>query len=176
MFSAQDQQPHGAEEKGRDLAGDIFKGTIAGAAGWWAMDHVLRFLYNHEDPSVRGAEDAARGGVPALEVLAEKIATRAGISLSTVQREKAGTVLQWVEGIGTGIVFGVLRGRAPTVGAGRGLAFGAGVSLLVDEGMVPLLDLSPGPTAFPWQTHARGFLGHLVYGLVADVVLDVLNR
>ncbi len=159
----------------RSITTDLLKGAVAGAAGWWAMDHILRFLYNHEDPSVREAEDAARGGVPALEVLAQKIATRAGVSLSMAQREKAGTVLQWVEGIGTGMVYGVLRSRAPTVSAGRGLAFGAGVSLLVDEGIVPLLGLSPGPAAFPWQTHARGFVGHLVYGLAADTALDLMK-
>ncbi len=154
----------------------MLKGAVAGAAGWWAMDHVLQFLYNHERPLVRETEDAARGGVPALEVLAERIAAHFDVPLPEVQREKAGAVLQWVEGIGTGIIYGVLRGRAPVVGIGRGLAFGAGVSLLVDEGMVPLLGLSPGPTAFPWQTHARGLVGHLVYGFVAHVVFDVLQE
>jgi hypothetical protein len=36
-----------------------------------------------------------------------------------------------------------------------------------------LLRLTPGPAAFPWQTHARGLAGHLAFGVVADTPLDV---
>jgi hypothetical protein len=31
------------------------------------------------------------------------------------------------------------------------------------------------PQAYPWQAHARGFVGHLAFGLAADTVLDVLD-
>ncbi len=160
----------------RSITTDLLKGAVAGAAGWRVMDPAIQFLYNHEGPSVREAEDAARGRVPALEVLAEKIAARAGLSLSLAQREKAGTALQWATVIVTGMAYGALRDRAPAVGAGHGLAFGAGVALLVDEGMVPLLGLSPGPGAFPWQTHARSLVGHLIFGFAADAALDLLDR
>ena len=156
-------------------AGDLLKGAVAGAAAWWAMDRVLRFAYDHQDPAARRAEDRARGGVPALEVAAERTAGMAGVSLRERERQAGGTALQWTVGIGTGVLYALLRRRFPRVGAGRGLAYGAAFSLLVDEGVVPLLGLSPGPRAFPWQTHARGFLGHLVFGAVADATLRLLD-
>lgn len=73
--------------------------------------------------------------------------------------------------------YGVLRPRAAAARVGRGLAYGAAFSLVVDEGVAPLLGFAPGPAAFPWQTtHARGFIGQLVFGLVADAVLEVLAQ
>lgn len=48
--------------------------------------------------------------------------------------------------------------------------------LLVDEAATPALGLTPGPTAFPWQTHARGLAGHLAYGVATETALDVLDR
>ncbi len=153
----------------------LLRSAIAGAVGWWAMDHVLRFLYNHEDAGVRRRESEARSGIPALEVMAERAAGLVGSTLSDEERQKGGTGLQWAMGIGAGMLYGVLRDRLPGSGIRRGLAYGAAFSLLVDEGLVPLLGLSPGPLAFPWQTHARGFAGHLVFGAVTEITLEWLD-
>lgn len=164
------------EREDRGLAADALRGVIAGAAGWWVMDQALQRMYDREEPSARAAEDRARGGVPALEVAVQAGATTAGAELTPRQRQRAGTVLQWTVGIGAGMLYGVLRPRVRAVRAGRGLAYGAAFSLVVDEGAVPLLGLAPGPAAFPWQTHARGFIGHLVFGLATEAALDVLDR
>ena len=163
--------PTRANTLGRDLA----CGALAGAVGWLVMDQVLRLLYNHEDPRGRQRENEARNCVPAMEVLAEDVTGLARIAISEQQRQAGGKILQWVMGIGAGTLYGALRRRLPGVTAGRGLVYGAAFSLLVDEGAVPLLGLSPGPQAFPWQTHARGFLGHLVFGATADAVCNVLE-
>lgn len=160
-----------ADTIGRDLA----RGALAGAAGWWAMDQVLRFLYDQEDPRVRERETAARNGIPALERGAEEIAELLGTGLSERQRKAGGTVLQWVTGIGAGVIYATIHEHLPGHGVRRGLIYGAAFSLLVDEGLIPLLRLAPGPTAFPWQTHARGFVGHLVFGAVTEVVLETLD-
>jgi uncharacterized membrane protein YagU involved in acid resistance len=48
--------------------------------------------------------------------------------------------------------------------------------LIADELLKPLLGLIPGPTRYPWQTHARGLIGHLVLGAVTDTVFDVLSQ
>jgi uncharacterized membrane protein YagU involved in acid resistance len=140
------------------------------------MDQMLRFLYNHEDPGVRKREDRARSGVPALEVMAEEVVESFGAHLTDDQRQAGGTILQWVTGIGGGVFYGALRGRLPGVSAGRGLVYGASFSLLFDEGLVPLLEFAPGPLAFPWQTHARGFVAHLVYGAVAEAAMARMGR
>jgi uncharacterized membrane protein YagU involved in acid resistance len=72
-------------------------------------------------------------------------------------------------------VYVALRDHVPGQGTRRGLAYGAAFSLVVDEGLTPLLGLSPGPASFPWQTHARGFIGHLIYGTAAEAVLTLLD-
>ncbi|CAA9308229.1 MAG: hypothetical protein AVDCRST_MAG68-1021 [uncultured Gemmatimonadetes bacterium] len=72
------------------------------------------------------------------------------------------------------MLYGVLRPHVRVARAGRGLAHGAAFSLVVDEGAVPLLGFAPGPGALPWQTHARGFVGHLVFGLATEAALEVL--
>lgn len=152
------------------------KGAAAGAAAWLAMDQVLRFLYDREDPEVSRQEDEARGGVPALERMGESLPRLTGIPLSIEERQRAGTFLQWTVGIGAGALYGVLRNRLPGSGIYRGVLYGAAFSLLFDEGAIPLLGFSPGPLAFPWQMHARGFAGHLAFGAVAEVAMEWLDR
>lgn len=156
---------------GRVLA----RGVVAGAAAWWAMDRALSFLYDREDAAVRWREDRARGGIPALEAMAAEGAAATVRPLSEAERQRAGTALQWTVGIGTGVLYALVRDRLPGSGLGRGLAYGAAVSLVFDEGLVPLLGFAPGPAAFPWQTHARGLAGHLVFGGVAEITLGLLE-
>ncbi len=153
----------------------MVRGAAAGAVGWWVMDQVLRYLYNHENPRVRERESEARDRTPALEVIAAEVAEFVGIDLADEQRQTGGTILQWTTGIGAGMFYGALRVRLPSVRAGRGLGYGAAFSLIFDEGIIPLLGFAPGPRAFPWQTHARGFLGHLAYGAALEAVMQQLD-
>ena len=46
----------------------------------------------------------------------------------------------------------------------------------IDELLNPVLGLTPGPLAFPWQTHARGLGGHLAFGVATELVLEGLDR
>lgn len=140
------------------------------------MDQFLRFTYDRQSSAVRRRETEARRGVPALEVLAERLAGSAGNDLSEEERQTGGTVLQWAMGIGSGVLYAALRNHIPGQGIRRGLAYGAAFSLVVDEGLTPLLGLAPGPVSFPWQTHTRGFVGHLVFGVAAEVVLSALEE
>ncbi len=158
------------------IGSNLLQGALAGALAWWAMDQLLSYLYDHLDPQVRGREDAARGGVPALEVMAQRMAGPVGVTLPEEERQHAGTALQWVTGIGAGILYAVLRDHLPASGIRRGLAYGGAFALVVDEGMIPLLGFSPGPLAFPWQTHARGLAGHLIYGAVVELAMQGMER
>jgi uncharacterized membrane protein YagU involved in acid resistance len=65
---------------------------------------------------------------------------------------------------------------APKVTTGSGLPFGALFWLVVDEGAVPLLRLSEGPTSYPLSTHAYALSSHLVYGLTAEVVRRTIRH
>lgn len=67
-------------------------------------------------------------------------------------------------------------GRTAFGGAAGGLGVGAAFWALMDEGAVYALGLAPGPWNFPWQTHARGLAGHLVFGAVTDSTLSVLQK
>ena len=158
-----------------NLAADIAMGAVAGAAATWAMGKVTTLLYEQENQAAREREDRARGGKTAYGVAAERAAGLAGIELTDDERKAAGSNIHWALGVGAGAVYGALRGRVPGIDAAAGLLFGTGFWLAADEAAVPLLGLTPGPTHFPWQTHARGLAGHLAFGLVTDLVLDLAD-
>jgi hypothetical protein len=62
------------------------------------------------------------------------------------------------------------------VRTGRGTLYGLALFLIQDEFINSLVGFSGRPEEYPWQVHARGLVGHLVYGVVADVTLDLLDR
>jgi uncharacterized membrane protein YagU involved in acid resistance len=163
------------KHRGRELALDAAKGIVAGAVATWVMGKATAYLYEHESKTARQAEDEARGGKTAYGVAAEKGASVVGADLSEKARKKAGMAIHWGLGVGAGALYGALRGRLPGAELGNGLAFGTAFWLLVDEGANTALGLTPGPTAFPWQTHARGLAGHLVFGVAADATLRALD-
>jgi hypothetical protein len=164
----------------RNVWTDLALGAVAGAAATWIMGTVTTFLYEREDEQARRREDQARGEKTAYEVAAEKAAGLTGRQLSEDQRKKLGTAIHWATGIGAGALHAVLRRRLGRRGLGRdlaaGAAFGAAVWLLLDEVGNVALGLTPGPAAFPWQTHARGLAGHLVLGLATEGVMQTVDR
>lgn len=157
------------------LVADVIDGAIAGAIATWAMTQVTTVLYEHEDRAARKREDDARDGKTAYVIAAEKAADIAGAELTDEQRDRYGTAIHWALGIGAGALYGALRTRSEPASLAGGLLFGAGFWLLIDETLTPALGLTKGPAAFPWQTHARGLAGHLVFGAVADATLGAIQ-
>jgi hypothetical protein len=155
---------------------DLLKGAIAGAVATYVMGKVTAYMYEHEDRETRHAEDKARGGRTAYEVAAEKAAAAAGTSLQARRRQELGSAIHWALGMGAGAAYAVLRRRVQGLGSAAGTAFGTAFWAFMDEGLVPALGLTPGPMAFPWQAHARGFVGHLTFGTVTDGTLRLLDR
>lgn len=153
------------------ILADAVKGALAGAAATWVMGKATSYLYQQEAKAVREEESEARGGQTAYGTAAEKAAGVVGQELSDEQRKKYGSAIHWGLGAGAGAVYGVLRHRVPGADGANGLLFGTAFWALIDEGANTALGLTPGPTAFPWQTHARGLAGHLVFGLAADTAL-----
>lgn len=158
----------------RGVVKDVLAGAAAGAVATWALDQVTSNLYDAEPAEARKREDRARGDTTAYAVAAQRAALATGHRLSRRNRDRAGTGIHWVLGIGAGAVYGVLRPRLRHADAIGGLAFGTLFWLLMDEGAVTALGLTPGPRKFPWQTHARGLAGHLAYGAVANTALAAL--
>ena len=93
-----------------------------------------------------------------------------GHKLTPSEKKVAGPAVHYVLGTGVGGLYGAAADLAPNVTAGAGLPFGAAFWLVVDEGAVPLLGLSQGPTAYPLSVHAYALSSHFVYGLTAEVV------
>lgn len=160
----------------RSIAGDLIKGAIAGAVATWVMGRVTTFLYEIEEEEAVEQEEEVREGRTAAETAAMKAAEQADIQLDDQRREQGAEAIHWGLGIGAGAVYGVLKHRLPLVGRTQGIGFGSTFFMVVDEGMNTLLGLTPGPRAFPWQAHARGLAGHVVFGVSADATLDILDR
>lgn len=53
------------------------------------------------------------------------------------------------------------------------LATGLSLFVIVDEGLNPIIGSSAPPQAYPLSTHLRGLVGHLVYGAVAALVVEL---
>jgi uncharacterized membrane protein YagU involved in acid resistance len=153
----------------------VLAGIAAGVVATWIMTRVTTFMYERENRAAREREDAARGNKTAYEVAAEKGAGLFGKTLTEKQRNRWGLVVHWSLGIGAGILYAAIRTQLESPDLRHGLLFGFVFWLVMDEGMTPLLRLTPGPFAFPWQTHARGLVGHLVFGAVAELTLSLLG-
>ena len=96
--------------------------------------------------------------------------------LTPSEKKVAGPAVHYSLGTGVGGLYGVAAEMAPKVTAGSGLPFGAVFWLVVDEGAVPLLGLSKGPTAYPLSTHAYALSSHFVYGLTAEVLRRAVRK
>lgn len=158
------------------LAKDVVKGAISGLAATYLMNQTTTWLYEREARDARAREDEARGGQSAYVNMADSVAGALGVKLGDEAKNRAGTAIHWSTGIIAGIKYAVLRRYRPELTAGAGLAYGLGFYLVLDELMNPLLGFTPGPAAFPWQAHARGLAGHLVYGASNHAALSVLDR
>lgn len=161
--------------RANSTVGVLLDGAIAGAVATWLMGKVTSYLYAREDRRAREREDSARGGNTAYGTAAEKIAELAGESLSDEELKRFGGRIHWALGVAGGAAYGLLRERVPAASAARGLLFGTAFFLLMDEGLTYALGLTPGPSHFPWQTHARGLAGHLAFGAAADWALSLLE-
>lgn len=166
---------HHAKDRTSSLASGLVRGALAGVAANWVMGQVTSYMYQHESEEAREQEQEARGGKMAYGVAAEKAAEVVGHELTEEQRQAVGQKIHWALAISAGASYGACRQPGWGVKMGRGLAFGVGFYLLVDEVANPVLDLTPGPLAFPWQTHARGFVAHLVFGAATEALLGLME-
>ena len=160
----------------QSIVSDVIKGTLAGAAAMWSMERTVSYLWRHEDPPARQRYEEVTEATYVPDRTAEKVEQALRLDLTQDQRQRLAMALHWAVGFGTGVTYALLRRRVPTVAAAQGLLFGFAFSALFDEGATVLFGLAKPPQAYPWQDHARGLAGHLVYGLVADTTLDLLER
>jgi uncharacterized membrane protein YagU involved in acid resistance len=182
---------------------DVWKGLAAGLIGGlvasWTMNRFqdvwsklakgIETWPNNQFRDIWGEVDESTstpGSLPDSELKVQDdttVRTASVISerlfdhkLTQSEKKIAGTAVHYVLGTGVGGLYGAAAETAPKVTAGAGLPFGTVFWLVVDEGAVPLLGLSEGPTAYPLSTHAYALSSHLVYGLTAEVVRRVVRN
>ena len=146
----------------------LAKGLVVGLCATQALDWISILIYEGEARGTRAAEDSARGHRHAYEVAVERLARYAGHRPSDDQITRWGWRFHKTFGLLGGVAYLKLRRAFPRLQRGCGLAFGAAFFLVVDELMMPLLRLTPGPAAFSWKVHARGAAAHVAYGVAAE--------
>lgn len=153
----------------------LLTGGAAGVVATWVMTRVTTVMYARENSAAREREDSARGGTTAYEAAADKGAGLFGRKLSETQRGRWGLVIHWSLGIGAGVLYAAIRTQLESPDIRHGLLYGLAFWAVMDEAVTPLLRLTPGPFAFPWQTHLRGLVGHLVFGAVVELTIALLG-
>jgi putative membrane protein len=163
---------------------NIWKGVAAGAVGGlrasWVMDE---FQYawirissagkqrNGNDDSQESNDEPAT--VKAAELVSKNVF---GHELSASEKKVGANAVHYATGGTSGAVYGAAAELIPGVTSGGGLPFGTAIWLAVDEGAVPLLGLSKGPTQYPLSTHVYALASHFVYGVTTEAVRRALRK
>jgi uncharacterized membrane protein YagU involved in acid resistance len=150
---------------------DVVLGALSGYLATKVMEPVSMQLYRRQSESDRQREDTARPGAP-YEIAAAKTAGVVGIELSEQQRSRAGLVFHYGLGAGFAPLYALVRRRWRTPVVPTAAGVGVAMSLIVDEGITPLLGFSAPNRAYPAATHLRGLLAHLAFGAAAAAVTE----
>lgn len=153
---------------------DLGIALISGYIGTKVMEPVSMKLYEMESDEDRQREDAVRPGPP-YELAAEKTAALVGVQLSDEQKQMVGLVFHYGLGMGWAPVYTLLRRRTSLHPLLAGLVAGAAMSLIVDEGLTPMLGFSAPNAAYPLSTHLRGVVAHLAFGAGVAAAAEALR-
>lgn len=179
--------------------GDVVKGLVAGLIGGllasWTMNQFQAAwskLSEDKDASVQSGKSARQSGQEKVQESQSgdskeeddtTVKTASAISegifdhhLTKSEKRVAGPAVHYTLGTAVGGLYGAAAELAPAITAGVGLPFGAVFWLVVDEGAVPALGLSKGPTEYPLSTHAYALASHFVYGLTTDIVRRAIRH
>ena len=173
---------------GQDLVKGVVAGLVGGLVASWTMNqfqaawtkaaagfekpHGAQSMQPSEGSQAAGSspqqsEDQDDATVKAAKAVSEGVF---GHELKESEKKPAGAVVHYAFGSATGGLYGAAAEVAPEVTTGLGLPFGVAFWMVADEGVVPLLGLSKGPTEYPVSTHAYALASHLVYGLTTEVI------
>ena len=172
---------------GQEFVKGTVAGLIGGLVGSWTMNQFqaawTRATEGFEKPhgaqsmqpsegsqaaesSAQPSEDQDDATVKAAKAVSEGVF---GHKLKDSEKKPAGAIVHYAFGSATGGLYGAAAELAPEVTTGLGLPFGVAFWAVADEGVVPLLGLSKGPTEYPVTTHAYALASHLVYGLTTEM-------
>ena len=164
---------------------NILKGLAAGAIGGlvasWVMEKFqsawTEMASSTSKADESSSDDDSASSAPATVKAAELVSQKLfGHQLAKNEKKIAGDAVHYATGGTSAAVYGVAAEFVPELTTGAGIPFGIVVWLIVDEGAVPLLRLSKGPTNYPLSTHVYALASHFVYGVTTEVVRRTLRR
>jgi uncharacterized membrane protein YagU involved in acid resistance len=161
----------GHDVKLRDIAEDAAISAVGGYLATTLMGKFNMKLYQMQTDEAREQEDNARPGPPP-QIAAKKIFGLVGINLDGKALEGGTMLMHYGLAASWAPVYMLLRRRAGMTPVGAGLASGAAMSLIVDEGLTPLLGFSAPNKAYPLVTHLRAFVAHQVFTLGLAAVTE----
>ena len=126
--------------------------------------------------SVKRREKRVSPGPSSSHVAARRIAEELGRPLDDRRVGAAAKAVHYGLGMAWGPIYGLLRRHGGMRPLGAGLAAGASLALIVDEGLTPALGFSAPNRDYPAVTHIRGFLAHLVWGAAAALAAEAVYR
>ena len=143
----------------RSALGGVIAGLVAGAAmngfqALWTAAQSDDGGSDEESTTVKAADKAARAAT--------------GAPLPDQYRKAADPAVHYGLSAVLGAAYGVAADAAPVVTAGHGSGFGIATLLLIDEALVPALDLGPPPAETPLATHLYAACAHLVFGVTLE--------
>ncbi len=154
----------------RDLLGI---GAAVGYGASMAIDVATgRYRELQSKASRRREDEIAPGGAPVLA--GRKLAGWAGRKVTDDEAARIGFVVHRSLGVAYSMTAAVLV-RAGASPFRAGITTGTAAFLLVDEGVVSAV-FTPPHWAYPVESHVRGALGHLAYGVAAGAMLSVAHR
>lgn len=150
-------------------AGNPVVGALAGYVASRVMDVATGWYYERQSAASKlKEEELAPGGT--LVQLGKQIGQSTGRDLDDAAAGALGLRLHRTFGVTYGILATALvrRGVAPLR---AGLILGGAAFVLVDEGTA-LQQM----TDYPWESHARGVVGHTTLGVVLGSLLTLADR
>ena len=153
---------------------DMAVGLLVGLVATRVTNLAQRPLACMTPERVKRQERRASSSGTSSGVAAKRVAEGLDLSLGKRETELLGKAIHLATGMAWGPVYGLLRRHAGLRPVGAGLATGAAMSLILDEGLVPALGLSAPNETYPLLTHVRGFAAHLVFGAAAALTAEAV--
>ena len=155
---------------------DALLGAAAGGIASAVMVPVMRTLHNMERPEAKTHEEMIKPSEMPSEKVARKLAEPFNIQLGDAGRKTGATLVHFAYGMSWGAVFGILAERVPIPHVLHGLLFGAVLTGLSAQVILPAFKLSPPASRYKIDTNLAALGSHLVYGATAERSLTLLRH
>ncbi len=156
-----------------NIVWDLGIGAAIGYGASRVMDLATGWFLEHQSEASRQREvEVAPGGTPV--VAGKKLAQMVGRDVTDAEAARISLFVHR----SLGVVYGMAAAALVRAGARpfrAGIMTGATAFFLVDEG-VSSVAFTPPPRAYPVESHLRGVVGHLAYGVAAGAMLAIVRR